>query len=1040
MAGSRKFFIQLFYLLLFLPVVNCKSASSNTIITDDLIYENWLLAVDNAYSVHNGNLPGFEKLSDFFLELYRKTNEQTYLRFSLYEAGRQKREEIIDQLTNVETESLESLILLLRNGITDTTDYKIRAYSFDDIYLFLDFDIPTNFRNHARELLDYWFRSLPEYYQYSYIKGSFVTHSLILGYYRLGEHQKVYEVSRYLQNSNPFPDSAFSLELFLYLSHSLRISGYYLDALRLYQEILLPIALNLNDMQRYYEIRMDYAFTQLRIGNVNIALTEYQEIYSNLEMLKDTRYRTALFNNLAICYLNAGRFDQYIAFQLDAYHIAQNNNDIGQQIMILRNLFIFYQRQNETELALSYLEQALLLAKDEDLSTDVSSILIALGIHIRSFYDDYLHAIDLFYEALKYSQSNSIYQQIFNSKFEIAQTFLIFGDYENSEKYISKLLEISKSRNDDRGYILTNILLANSYIKSGRTVNAGSILNQFSEIEFQQLPFEFEVLAHNINTQFQIFNENYRIAIDQSTKMISKIINWLAESSNQETGHMRMDDEFNEAFRLHLNLLESLNRPQDALITIGDLRNITRSGFYNNPLLKSQLLSEEELIRDYQLSNRIRQLRSQYANASGEQRVYVGNELLAATSERNTLLNRAFPQHRETPYESALRTLRRQLGNDQMVFYFSVFDGQIFSFTITRRNVEMKTFPKDELYLNMINNAVSSLGSGQTNLNALYNVYTTFFKGEIPKRIRHVYFIPDGSFYRLPLEILPVTVPQTNTSYGTVTYFVENYSVSYANSLSDIIHKPNNKNQNFQYDIAGFGIRNFTEAGHPELMNLPSGPVEIVKSADALSHFPRKRVFLESESTPKNFREMAGSSRILHIATHSKVNNDNPLFSTLYMYNGQNDMSRSDDQNGIIHAYELFDLNLNADLIFLSSCESGSGGYLQGSGILGFSRAFSYAGAQSLALNLWPIRDQTAAEIAVKFYEGLNFGNNKAEALRNAQISYLNHSNSDPYLWGAFVLYGDISPLISTKGQFNIAFLILFLVIVACSMLYRVYR
>ncbi len=131
------------------------------------------------------------------------------------------------------------------------------------------------------------------------------------------------------------------------------------------------------------------------------------------------------------------------------------------------------------------------------------------------------------------------------------------------------------------------------------------------------------------------------------------------------------------------------------------------------------------------------------------------------------------------------------------------------------------------------------------------------------------------------------------------------------------------------------------------------------------------------------------------------------------MYSGtvENEGDSLENENdGIVHAYELFDLNLNADLIFLSSCESGSGGYLKGAGILGFSRAFTYAGAQSLSINLWPIRDQTASEISSEFYASINAGKNKADALRDARIHYLNHSNSDPYLWGAFIMYGNIDP------------------------------
>jgi CHAT domain-containing protein len=1041
MLKIRRFILLTICLFTLSFAENVQSTNISISHSEDEIYQNWILVNEQANNIKVNDLPVYDNLSESFYSLYIATKNEIYLRFSLYEATTSKREEIIARLSHFELASVQDLVSLLRNGEADSTKYHTRPYTFEDIYLFLDFDIPSELKNNAEELLNFWLGKLPEYYRDSYIKGNFVTHSLILGYFQLADYQKVIEVSRYLQNSNPFPNSTFSLHLFLNLSYSFRINGYYLEALNIYKNILIPIALSLDNLQRYLEIRMDYALTQLRIGNVNIALDEYQYVYSNIEKLLDTRYRAALFNNLAICYLNTGRFDQYVDFQLNAFQIANHEDNVGQQIIILRNLYIFYRRQNETDLALNYLDQALQIARENNLTTDIATILLSFGIYKRSIENKPLISLSYFYDSLNLAKSYSNYQQIFNSYFEIAQTYLILNDYDKAEDYIHNIIDLSLSRNDRRSYILSNIILANSYIKSGRIDEASSILSQFNAQDLGQLVFNFRVLAHNISMQIQIMEGNYQAATIESTEMITEIIDWLRESSNQETGHMRMDDEFSEAFRLHLNLLQRVNMPQDALISIGELRNITRSGFYNNPLLKSQLLSEEELILDYNLSTRIRQLRSQYVNASDEQKIYLSNELLAATSERNNLLNQAIPQHSETSYQSALRTLRRQLRSDQMVLYVTVFDSQIFRFAITRSNIDMKVYPKDDFYIDLINSAVSSLGYGQTSLNSLHDIYSTFFDEIIPKRIRHIYFIPDGPFYRLPLEILPVTPPKSDTSYGSVSYFVEKFSVSYANSLSEIVRDRRAHSNDFDYEIAGFGIRNFTSAGHPDLMDLPSGPVEITKSAEALNRFSRKKVFLESESTAANFREIAGKSRILHIATHSRVNNDNPLFSSFYMYNGESgshsDKNGSDNPGGIIHAYELFDLNLNADLIFLSSCESGSGGYLQGTGILGFSRAFSYAGARSLTMNLWPIRDQTAAEIAIRFYEGLNMGKSKAEALRTAQISYLNHNNSDPYLWGAFVHYGDIDPIIIDKDNYQLAFFITIFFIIGSILLYK---
>ena len=236
---------------------------------------------------------------------------------------------------------------------------------------------------------------------------------------------------------------------------------------------------------------------------------------------------------------------------------------------------------------------------------------------------------------------------------------------------------------------------------------------------------------------------------------------------------------------------------------------------------------------------------------------------------------------------------------------------------------------------------------------------------------------------------------------------IRDSTVSYLNTLSDLVNEP--VDSDFSYDLAGFGVSNFSAAGHPDLPDLPFSPREVTNSVEQLDKFTNKRFFINDLSTESNFRDIAGKAKIIHLATHSKVDDENPLFSSLYMYSGtaENEGDTVETENdGIVHAYELFDLNLNADLIFLSSCESGSGGYLKGSGILGFSRAFAYAGAQSLSINLWPIRDQTASEISSEFYASLNQGKNKAEALRDARLHYLNHSNSDPYLWGAFIMYG----------------------------------
>jgi len=514
-------------------------------------------------------------------------------------------------------------------------------------------------------------------------------------------------------------------------------------------------------------------------------------------------------------------------------------------------------------------------------------------------------------------------------------------------------------------------------------------------------------------------DEKYGEAEEIAESMIDEIITWLRESIDHQTGHMRMDEEFSEAFRLHTVLMHETNQAEKALTAIGKLRNISRSGFYNNPLLKSQLLSDEELVEDFNIRNRIRSLRRQYADASEEQRVYLGNELLDAVSERNALQNRAFPEYQQSSYEDELKQFRRKLKRDQMAIYISVFEEQVFRFVITRSDIDLKVFPKNGNLLEQLSSVVNSFEEGSTDLIGLQELYSSLFADAVSDRYSHIFFIPDGEFYRLPIGILPTKPVNSSQSYGSARYLIEDYSISYLNTISDLNREKKNSTD-YQYDLAGFGVQNFERAGHPSLQNLPYSVREIERGGELLDNFANKRFYLNSESTESNFRTVAGDTKILHLATHSKVNDESPLFSSLYFHkNGEN----GQQDNGIIYAYELFDMNMDADLVFLSSCESGAGGYLKGAGVLGFSRAFAYAGAKSLSLNLWPIRDQAASAISSEFYNALNSGQNKAEAMRTARLHYLNNNNSDPYLWGAMVIYGEIDSPMNEDGN---PFLVLF--------------
>jgi len=313
-----------------------------------------------------------------------------------------------------------------------------------------------------------------------------------------------------------------------------------------------------------------------------------------------------------------------------------------------------------------------------------------------------------------------------------------------------------------------------------------------------------------------------------------------------------------------------------------------------------------------------------------------------------------------------------------------------------------------------------------------------------------LYVVPDGILYQIPFGILPTTQPANRYSYGSTHYLIENHSISYYTSLQELYHSWKPSHDEFKYEYAGFGIDKFNNrysslASNKVLGALPN-TVKEVEAIDSLLPGSQKKklVFIDNSATESAFKRIAPETRILHLATHSEVFFNEPLFSVIYMHKKvfQN-ASLGDDppqDDGQIHAYELFPLHLKSDMVMLSSCESGTGSYITGSGLIGLNRAFTYAGVKSLVMNMWKVDDKAAETVSVQFYKYLKQGLPKDEALRKAKLYYLNNIDSDPLKWGSYIVTGKISPLFHPIWDLTTIatrFLILLITIVAGYVTYR---
>src|SRR5262245_3493759 len=146
--------------------------------------------------------------------------------------------------------------------------------------------------------------------------------------------------------------------------------------------------------------------------------------------------------------------------------------------------------------------------------------------------------------------------------------------------------------------------------------------------------------------------------------------------------------------------------------------------------------------------------------------------------------------------------------------------------------------------------------------------------------------------------------------------------------------------------------------------------------------------------------------RILHFATHGLLNSERPELSGL-VFSLINQEGKP--QDGFLRLHEIYNLQLNADLVVLSACETGLGKEIKGEGLIGLTRGFMYSGAPRVVASLWNVDDLATEELMKLFYQRmLKDGMPAGAALRAAQLELSGQKRwASPYFWAGFALHGE---------------------------------
>ncbi len=191
--------------------------------------------------------------------------------------------------------------------------------------------------------------------------------------------------------------------------------------------------------------------------------------------------------------------------------------------------------------------------------------------------------------------------------------------------------------------------------------------------------------------------------------------------------------------------------------------------------------------------------------------------------------------------------------------------------------------------------------------------------------------------------------------------------------------------------------------GNPDLndpaSDLPGAQLEVEKITAGRTN---SRLLVRQAATETAMRELGGGFRNVHLASHGVFNPERPLDSAL--------MLAPDARNdGRLTVSEMYELELHAELVTLSACETALSKIASGDELVGFTRGFLYAGASSIVSSLWKVDDEATMLLMDTFYRQLLQGVDKRSALRSAQQALMRTGKAHPFYWAAFQLTGSVN-------------------------------
>ncbi|EKD10910.1 CHAT domain-containing tetratricopeptide repeat protein [Limnospira platensis] len=804
---------------------------------------------------------------------------------------------------------------------------------------------------------------------------------------------------------------------------------------------------------------LDAAYSLNQIGKIHYELGNYQkavEVYQQAIIFYtqggDLRGKAYALNNLGAVYEPLGKFQEALEAYTQALELHERANNRVGLASSLNNLGLLYDALGNFELSLDYYKRSLSLWQELNDVRGEASTLNNIGLYHES-QDDFQPALQSFQQAL------GRYQEIGDLRGEattlnnIGFTYTRLENWNAAQQSYQQALPLWEEIGNRSGL--------------GSTLNnigvVSAALGEFDRaLEFYQQAL---VIRQEIGDRSREALSLYRIAIaqrelgnqDDSLMAIQAAIEIIEDlrthvvSQDLRTSFFASKQEY---YEFYIDLLMDFHqqnpgqgydglalavseraKARSLLDLLAEISGEVQGG------IDPQILAEKQQIQQQLAAAEERRIQLLSQQHTDSQKTAIDNELeqllikyrsilgqIRATSPRYAALTKPEPLNLAEIQESVIdkdSVLLAYFVGEKRSFLWIVTHNYISSYELPGREVleaETKRFRDSFIFGNLrirrtlAENAGKNLG--QILLEPLSNYTDKSRVLIVPYGVLN--FVPfvalayqssDEEYRPLIITREVVTLPSASAlAVLRNELFGRQPAERYLAILADPVFGTNDERLHNNNEITSTSLPpDLEQSARESGILFDRLPFTQTEAEQIVSLFPA-----ESFSKEYGFaatREVAISDkmsqyRIIHYATHGILNSQNPELSGLVL-----SLVNPDGQpvNGFVRLHDIFNLNLPADLVVLSACETGLGQQVRGEGLVGLTRGFMYAGAARVVVSLWSVDDQATAELMVLFYRYmLDNGLSPAAALRQAQIEIWQNSQwHSPYYWAGFTIQGE---------------------------------